>query len=72
MAWSLLGALVVAEGESPSAARLQALGTAMTILAVLLDGRSLAAWNDAPGRTQREVIALLERARMRLRTPVAR
>jgi hypothetical protein len=45
--------------------------TALTAVAAIVGGRSLTAWNDAPGRTQREVIAVLERARMRTRACVA-
>jgi anti-sigma regulatory factor (Ser/Thr protein kinase) len=70
VAWSLLGALVSAEGLEPSAGRLQAVATAMTAIAAVVGGRSLTTWNDAPGRTQREVIAVLERARMRTRACV--
>jgi anti-sigma regulatory factor (Ser/Thr protein kinase) len=71
VAWSLLGALVSAEGPEPSAERLQAVATAMSAIAAVVGGRSLTTWNDAPGRTQREVVAVLERARMRTRPCVA-
>jgi anti-sigma regulatory factor (Ser/Thr protein kinase) len=68
-AWSLLGALVsaldgpVATPDVP----LPALADAMSALATLVDDDSLSGWNDAPGRTQQDVIAVLERARMLIR-----
>jgi anti-sigma regulatory factor (Ser/Thr protein kinase) len=67
-AWSLLGALV-ASLDGPEAVpdvSLPALASAMAALAELIEDRSLSGWNDAPGRTQQEVIAVLERARMLL------
>jgi len=68
-AWSLLGALVSALDGPDALPRvpLPALADAMSALAALIDDHSLSAWNDAPGRTQMDVIAVLERARMRIR-----
>jgi anti-sigma regulatory factor (Ser/Thr protein kinase) len=69
-AWPLLGAIVAAL-DHPEAAMsevpVQALATAMAALGEHVEERSLAGWNDAPTRTQRDVIALLERARLLLR-----
>jgi anti-sigma regulatory factor (Ser/Thr protein kinase) len=68
-AWSLLGALVsTLDGPDgiPDVA-LPALADAMAALAELVDDDSLSGWNDAPGRTQQDVIAVLERARMLIR-----
>ena len=63
--WSLLGALVAtleeeasAQGELP----LEQLAVALYALAELIDCDSLAAWNDAPGRTRSSVVAALEQA----------
>ena len=69
-AWSLLGALVaaldgpgaVAAGNVPP----PAIATAMAALGEMTDERSLTGWNDAPTRTQRDVIEVLVRARMLL------
>lgn len=59
-AWSLLGALgmVAAEGD----VGLEELATALAALAELIVDPSLSNWNDAPGRTQAEVLATLDRA----------
>jgi len=70
-AWSLLGALVAAL-DGPAAVAggrvpLPALAVAMAALADLIEDRSLAGWNDAPARSAGAVIAVLERARMRVR-----
>ncbi len=70
-AWSLLGA-VVAALDGPAAVAggavpLTALATAMAAHAELVEDRSLGGWNDAPTRTQHDVVAALERARLQLR-----
>jgi anti-sigma regulatory factor (Ser/Thr protein kinase) len=69
-AWSLLGALV-ASLDGPDAVPelpLPILATAMEALAVLIDDHSLSGWNDAPSRTQRDVVTVLERARTLIRS----
>jgi anti-sigma regulatory factor (Ser/Thr protein kinase) len=70
-AWSLLGAIVAAlDGPAGGGSELPpgALAAAMTAIAELIEETSLAGWNDAPTRTQNEVIDVLERARMLLRS----
>jgi hypothetical protein len=65
VSWSLLGAIVAtledeaqARGELP----LEQLAVALYALAEVIECDSLAAWNDAPGRTQSTVVAVLEQA----------
>jgi hypothetical protein len=69
--WSLLGSLVAASDGPPEVGEvsLPALARAMAALADVIEDRSLAGWNDSPTRTQREVIAVLERARMLVADP---
>jgi hypothetical protein len=64
--WSLLGALVagyehvvIAEGQN---AALEALVRACALLATVIESDSLPGWNDAPGRTQADVLAALDQA----------
>ena len=66
VSWSLLGALVNgyerllwSEGQT---AALTQLAAACVLLADLVDSHSLAAWNDAPARTQTDVLDLLDQA----------
>lgn len=70
VAWSLPGAVVAAlDGpEGIPAFPLPALATAMSALALLIADHSLSGWNDAPARTQDDVVAILERARMVIRS----
>lgn len=65
-AWSLLGSLVAAlDGpEAVAEVGLAELARAMTAIADLIEEHSLEGWNDAPTRTQREVVSVLERARL--------
>jgi anti-sigma regulatory factor (Ser/Thr protein kinase) len=67
-AWSLLGAIVAALDGPGAVAEvgLPELARAMTAIAELIEERSLQGWNDAPTRTQREVVSVLERARLLL------
>jgi hypothetical protein len=73
VSWSLLGALVAGyEGLIWSAGERTAfeqLARACLLLADVLDSDSLAAWNDAPGRTQTDVLAALDEAQRRRRSP---
>jgi hypothetical protein len=71
-AWSLLGALVAvlerraAEfGEVP----LDELAATLYALADLIETDSLAAWNDDPSRSQRDVVRTLEDAEARFEPP---
>ena len=64
--WSLLGA-IVATVDAPAAGDdrempLSELALAMGALALVIDETSLADWNDAPQRTQADIVAALERA----------
>jgi len=66
VSWSLLGALVAsyerlvwAEGEG---AALAELANACVVLADVVDSGSLPAWNDAPGRSRADVLAVLDAA----------
>src|SRR5437667_4681375 len=59
--WSVLGALVASEGDDPdvrahSSASVAELGHAVSLLAEAADTSSLQVWNDAPGRTQEDVL----------------
>ena len=72
VAWSLLGAIVaVLEreanewGEMP----LEELASALYAIADVVDVDSLAAWNDAPGRTQAEVAGVLAAAEASFEPP---
>ena len=65
VSWSLLGGLVATvedvateTGELP----LEHLAMALYALAELIDCDSLAAWNDAPRRTQESVLAVFDQA----------
>ena len=66
VSWSLLGALVCVlereaaekDGELP----LEELAAALYALADLVDADSLVAWNNAPGRTQADVVRALDDA----------
>lgn len=63
--WSLLGALVAA-ADLPtdlSPATLRPLRAALGALAEVIEDPLLAEWNDAPSRTQEDVVDVLERAR---------
>jgi hypothetical protein len=64
--WSLLGALVAVYERFGwsygQAAALQALAGACELLAETLDSDSLSNWNDAPGRTQTDVVTTLDEA----------
>lgn len=61
--WSLLGALVAVYAEfeksDSEGDALGALARACVRLSDTIDGDSLADWNDAPGRTQADVLAAL-------------
>jgi hypothetical protein len=65
-AWSLLGSIVAALDGPDEVAEvgLPELARAMTAIAELIEEHSLQGWNDAPTRTQREVVSVLERARL--------
>jgi anti-sigma regulatory factor (Ser/Thr protein kinase) len=69
--WSLRGSLVAAPDGPPAVGEvpLPALATGMAALAEVIEDRSLGGWNDSPTRTQREVIAVLERAGMLVADP---
>lgn len=63
--WSLLGALVATlerEAAEASELPLEDLAVALYALAEVVESDSLAAWNDAPGRTQASVLAVLAQA----------
>ncbi len=64
--WSLLGAIVAAAEQFAQLNQrdlpLQQLEVALDELAKLVDNDSLAAWNDATGRTQHEVAETLAAA----------
>jgi hypothetical protein len=63
--WSLLGALVaVLEREAAERGELplEELAAALYALADLVQTDSLVAWNDAPGRSQAEVLRALDAA----------
>jgi hypothetical protein len=63
--WSLLGALVaVLEREAVEAGEmpLEELAAALYALADLVETDSLVAWNDAPGRSQAEVLRVFDDA----------
>ena len=63
--WSLLGALVAAvehEAEVSGEMPLEELAAVLSPFADLVDVDSLAAWNDDPGRSQAEVVSVLDRA----------
>ena len=69
VSWSLLGALVAsydrllsADGQGDAVA---ALRHACTLLAPVVDSESLSDWNDAPERTQADVLAALDEAQLR-------
>jgi hypothetical protein len=63
--WSLLGALVAAVDlpPEPQPAFLGPLRRALSALAEVIEEPSLSKWNDAPGRTQEDVVRILEAAR---------
>jgi hypothetical protein len=65
--WSLLGAVVAAAEQYAQRHQrdvpLEQLAGALHELAKLIDDDSLAAWNDASGRTQQEVVETLAAAR---------
>jgi len=65
-AWSLLGSIVAALDGPGAVAEvgLAELARAMAAIAELIEEHSLQGWNDAPTRTQREVVSVLERARL--------
>ena len=70
--WSLLGAIVaVLEQTARESAEvpLDELAAALHALADVIDEDSLADWNDAPGRTQAEVVATLAAAEQRFEPP---
>ena len=64
--WSLLGALVAGfEGlaaRSGGDAAIRELAQACVLLSCLVETDSLERWNDEAGRTQADVLALLDRA----------
>ncbi|HEY5098523.1 MAG TPA: hypothetical protein VII54_00550 [Gaiellaceae bacterium] len=63
--WSLLGAVVAAlEAQTDGGKELPLvqLTDALDALALFVDFDSLADWNDEPGRTQGDVIAVLDTA----------
>lgn len=67
--WSLLGALVAgyehmlrSQGQR---AALEALAGACIVLASVVECDSLPGWNDLPGRTQADVLAVLDEAATR-------
>jgi hypothetical protein len=57
--WSLLGALVAVMDDYP---QLEDLAEALGDLADVVDDDSLAAWNDDPARSQKEVAGVLAAA----------
>jgi hypothetical protein len=73
-AWSLLGALVTPSHPTPLSAVVMPLSeVAMAVVAVadVLQAPSLKAWNDAPDRTQGQVVAVLDTALERLASTAA-
>lgn len=62
-AWSVLGALAVATAS----ARLADLEEAVLTLGGVIGTPSLRAWNDAPGRDQRQVVAAFDEALVAIR-----
>jgi hypothetical protein len=64
--WSLLGALVAAIDlpSEPDAVTLRPLRRALAALAEVIEEPLLAVWNDRPGRTQDQVLATLDAARL--------
>lgn len=56
--WCALGAIWGAAGS----ADIPETKAAERMLSSIIDGRSIAAWNDAPGRTQAEVIEAFDKA----------
>lgn len=67
--WSLLGALVGAEGVGIAVGRLPVteLGRAIVALGEVANTHSLQAWNDDSTRTKTEVLAVLDAALAALR-----
>jgi hypothetical protein len=64
--WSLLGALVAAVDlpSEPDAVTLRPLRRALAALAEVVEEPLLAVWNDKPARTQAQVLATLDAARL--------
>jgi hypothetical protein len=64
--WSLLGSLVAAVDlpSEPDAVTLRPLRRALAALAEVIEEPLLAVWNDRPGRTQEQVLATLDAARL--------
>ena len=66
VSWSLLGALVaIHERRVRSYGQVQAvacLGRACALLVEVVDSDVLSTWNDAPGRTSEDVLAVLAEA----------
>lgn len=63
--WSILGALVAVletEGRKSRELPIANLSAALYALADVIEVDSLAVWNDAPGRSQAEVVSVLESA----------
>lgn len=72
--WSILGALVATleqEAESTGELPLHELAAALYAIADVIETHSLAAWNDAPERTQAEVVKTLAAAETRYVSPWA-
>jgi hypothetical protein len=68
-AWSILGALIAASGSAPGAVYgrpVEAIARAAIALGQAADTGSLQEWNDAPGRTQAEVLAVFDSALLSL------
>jgi hypothetical protein len=62
-AWSLLGALVTPSHATPLGevvVPLAELAAAVVVVAEVLQTQSLKDWNDAPGRTQEQVVSALD------------
>jgi hypothetical protein len=72
--WSLLGALVAPAHATPLeevVVPLSELAGAVVVVAELLQTPSLKDWNDAPGRTQEQVVSALDSALDRLASTAA-
>jgi peptidoglycan/LPS O-acetylase OafA/YrhL len=73
-AWSLLGALVAPSHPTPLrevVVPLAEVAAAVVVVADVMRTASLKDWNDAPGRTQEQVVAALDAALERLATTPA-
>jgi hypothetical protein len=70
--WSLLGSLVAVLERAAAESNempLEHLAAALYALSELIEGDSLAVWNDAPARTQGAVVSVLDQAAAACATP---